>query len=95
MIIMAKSHFNNILHYVVDLFKEMRDVDHSLTGKITIQKCTIRTDIYVFVECEINLLYIDDIIRLRNCLKSFHISKNKLVHIIDVDRLSKLDYSVI
>lgn len=91
MIIMEKSRFNEILHYVVDLFKELRDVNHSLSGNIQIERYTTETRRYVFVRCKINLMTNDDIINLTHILKSFHITDGELVHMIDVDRCSELD----
>lgn len=85
------SHFNNILHFVVDTFKDLRDDRHCLTGPIKLERHTWDGKQYLFVSCEINILQAMDCARLSKQMDRWFIADGKLEHIIDVGRARKFD----
>lgn len=86
-----KSKFNQVLHYVVDHFKHLRDWDHSLTGEIKLQRYANEEGHYLFVKCRITSMDYEDFEKLHHVLPRFMISGEGLYIVLSYESILSED----
>lgn len=86
-----KSKFNQILHYVVAIFKRLRDLDYSLSGEIKLQRYTCAEGHYLFVRCRINNMNFSDLESLSHELPRFKIDGDGLYLILHYESIMSKD----
>lgn len=86
-----KSKFNEVLHYVVAVFKRLRDVDYSLSGDINLQRYTCAEGHFLFVKCRINNMNFGDLEKLSHELPRFRIDGDGLYLVLHYESILSKD----